>query len=116
MEENIAKIKEASRLMVDNIFNFEGRTSRGNYWWAGVGLFGLAIIVGILDSVSHFLGNIGILILFVLSLALTVRRYHDVGKPWYYMVWQALFPPFGLYFLIKKGDESTNKYGEPDNN
>ncbi|NJL75178.1 MAG: DUF805 domain-containing protein [Saprospiraceae bacterium] len=43
------------------------------------------------------------------SLAVAVRRMHDVGKEWWYM----LIPIYNLILALTKGEEGTNKYG-PD--
>lgn len=114
-EGNLEKIKSATQLMLENVTNFDGRTSRSNYWWAVLTLVGISLVGMILGSISEFLEMIVMLGLVVLSWTLTIRRLHDVGKSWYYMLWQCLFPPITLYFLVQKGDEGANQYGEPDN-
>ena len=56
------------------------------------------------------------LVTFIPSLAVTVRRLHDVGKSgWMYLIIMVpLIGPFWfLYLLCKKGEEGRNKWG-PD--
>ena len=101
---------------------FEGRASRSEYWWF-VLLTGIAyIIAAIIDAIIFGIEltdptpiswtlQIGILLP---SLAVSVRRLHDIGKSgWYLFI--TLIPIIGLILLIvwycNDGDSVPNMYG-----
>ena len=101
---------------------FEGRASRSEYWWF-VLLTGIAyIIAAIIDAIIFGIEltdptpiswtlQIGILLP---SLAVSVRRLHDIGKSgWYLFI--TLIPIVGLILLIvwycNDGDSVPNMYG-----
>lgn len=108
--------------MLQNYANFKDRTSRADFWWAYLGNFIVGFVVGF---VCGFLGDFGSLLsslvtlaLLVPGLALSVRRLHDIGKSWTYLLF-ALIPLVGGIILIiwfaKAGDPGDNMYG-PDPN
>ena len=69
---------KAVRLFFVNYFDFSGRASRGEFWWAYLAFFIVSIILAIIDAViggvvygfteSEFLLNNGIFTLSFLSL------------------------------------------------
>lgn len=108
-----------------NYVNFSGRTSRENYWWAIlcniivsvllsilVALFGA--IVPVLSFIPVTLTNIFNLAIIIPTLAVAVRRFHDINKPWYYLLF-SLIPLVGMIILIvyfcQAGDLGANQYG-----
>ncbi|MFB6824746.1 DUF805 domain-containing protein [Streptomyces virginiae] len=98
---------------------FSGRARRQEYWMFTLFQVAIAIVLMILDSLLgtypllvglYFLGT------FVPSLAVTVRRLHDLGKSgaWYFIA----FVPFigGIWLLVltaTAGQQQQNQYG-PD--
>lgn len=106
-------------------FGFKGRISVGTFWLSVLCLIGVAgLFVGILfflQSVLHFSDDIaGILLvlgmapLLVSSLALQVKRFHDIGRSGFAFVWH-FCPGIGnlvcLYFFLKEGEMFSNQYG-----
>lgn len=55
----------------------------------------------------EFLGTIYSLIILLPSIAVGVRRMHDVGKSGWYL----LIPIYNLILLATNGDSGENKYG-----
>ena len=43
--------QDAVKLFFGNYFNFEGRSSRGAFWWYALFIIGVTIILGLIDSV-----------------------------------------------------------------
>lgn len=102
---------------------FSGRASRSEYWYFG--LFHLIVLVvlslidaavGTYDIQSGYGTLSGLYILFTLlpSIAVGVRRLHDIGKSGWMMLIN--FIPFigGIWFLILSVTDSApgeNKYG-----
>lgn len=113
------------KVVRDNYANFEGRARREEYWMFVLFNFliviGIAIISGVLvglTDISAFMGFYFIYILAVMipSIAVAVRRLHDINKSgWFYLVG---FIPIigGIWLLIlfaTEGDVGSNIYG-PD--
>ncbi|NDI98684.1 DUF805 domain-containing protein [Flavobacterium sp. LaA7.5] len=107
------------KVVRDNYANFSGRARRSEYWYFT--LCNLLIIL-VLFLISMAIGTIG-LILYILyalavlvpSLAVIVRRLHDVGKSgWFYFI--SLIPIIGSIWLLvlfcTEGDKGPNQYGE----
>ncbi|OBQ54655.1 DUF805 domain-containing protein [Tamlana sp. s12] len=113
------------KVLRDNYANFNGRARRKEFWMFS--LFNLIIIYGslmVLGLLAYaldspfiiFLVYIYILATIVPSLALNVRRLHDVNKSgWFLLI--ALVPFIGSIWLfvlsVTEGDHGPNEYG-PD--
>ena len=97
--------------------DFSGRARRTEYWMFTLFFFIIGVVVGIIDGLigaNNVLTYLVYLALFLPSLAVTVRRLHDVGKSgWWYFI--AFIPVIGaIYLLIKccqEGQPGDNKYG-----
>lgn len=89
-------IIEATKLFFIRYADFKGRSRRSEYWWAGLGIGILgAIVTGILGDLS-FIWSLATLIP---SLAICIRRLHDIGKSgWWYLI--GLIPLVGSIILI----------------
>ncbi len=97
---------------------FSGRASRSEYWFWVLFVFVFSIVTGIIDGV---LGIFLLNILFTLgtllpSLAVSVRRMHDLGKRgWWLLVF--LIPLVGpvivLIWYCSRGTAGDNRFG-PD--
>ena len=86
---------KAAKLFFANYFDFSGRASRGEFWWAYLAFFIVSIILAIVDAViggvvygfteSEFLLNSGIftnifsLVTLIGWISLTSRRLQDNG-------------------------------------
>ena len=113
------------KIVLKNYANFEGRARRSEYWYytlmniiivvaleilagvCGMASSVLTIIVGLL-LVIYALGTL------VPSIAVMVRRLHDVGKSgWWYFI--ALIPIVGaiwlLVLLCTDSQPGSNEYG-----
>jgi len=112
-----------------NYFNFKGRASRKAYWmfvlfnilfgWAAILLdrmLGTPEVIDV-DVVAYAGGPISglySLVLILPSLAILVRRLHDIGKHggWFFI---SFIPIIGwiwiLVLMVKEGDLMQNAYG-----
>tara|TARA_Y200000002_G_scaffold297613_1_gene252240 strand:+ start:96 stop:476 length:381 start_codon:yes stop_codon:yes gene_type:complete len=104
--------------------DFNGRSSRSEYWWATFFVILTSIFTNILTLFLGLSGSIVAIIVLLLivifslfltiaSLALVVRRLHDTNKSgWWYLI---IFTIIGvlplLYWYCKKGDEGENRFG-----
>ena len=97
---------------------FEGRARRSEYWYFFLFNIIASFLTGILDfSLGTFdeaseiglLGTVYSLGVLVPSIAVGVRRMHDVGKSG----WFLLIPIYNLILAVTEGDVGENEYG-PD--
>jgi uncharacterized membrane protein YhaH (DUF805 family) len=103
----------------DNYANFSGRARRSEYWYyvlfnliICMVLFGLSFALGMVGMILYIVYALGTLIP---SLAVVVRRLHDVNKSgWFYFV--GLIPIIGpiwlLVLLATEGTSGPNQYGD----
>lgn len=89
---------------------FSGRAPRPEYWWFVFASLIISIALGTLDE---NLNNLYGILVFIPSLAVTVRRMHDVGHSGHYL-WFMLLPIIGWILVIvqlaKRGQAGHNKY------
>lgn len=131
--------RESIKMFFTRAFDFEGRSTRAEYWWAylfyllvvitlSIALFIFDDMSGDLESsktaVGIFAGLFGlILFLFVIvciipSIALVVRRFHDLNQTgWLYLVLlivSLLVPAWigRLIWFMFPGTQGPNNYGE----
>jgi uncharacterized membrane protein YhaH (DUF805 family) len=94
-----------------NYANFRGRARRKEYWYFALFYLFFAIlilIVGIFMR-SQLLYNLYVLAILIPSIAVGVRRMHDVDKSGWYL----LIPIYSLILCCTNGTEGPNQYG-PD--
>jgi len=90
---------------------FDGRASRSEYWW----FYLFTLIAGLAaEIVGSTVGNLATLAFFLPSLALAVRRLHDVGRSgwWVLILFTVIGIPVFLYWMVKDSDKGKNAYGE----
>lgn len=128
-----ATMKYLIAVFTEKYFDFNGRASRSEFWYAHLFYFIILIpgifiitfpvgfILGVLGASATVQGLTGLFIGIAVGLfaaipfmALMVRRLHDVGKSgWWYFI--SLVPFVGifilLYFLACKSEENENRFG-----
>ena len=124
-------IKHYLNVVQNNYANFSGRARRSEYWYFTLFYTIMLFLAMFLDSLlgttfnMEMMGQsvdvgygwiyVAVAILhFLPSLAVCVRRLHDVGKSgWFYFIF--LIPIIGffwiLYLFCKNGNVGENKYG-----
>ena len=96
----------AIRSGFQNYTNFKGRSSRAEYWWWALFTVILSIL---LSSVNDSLGNLGSLVTLLPSIAVAIRRVHDVDR----VGWFILVPIYNLVLVLRSGDSGENRFGPP---
>ena len=86
--------------------DFEGRARRQEMWMF-ILINVIAIIV--LSLISPVLSSIYQLAVFVPTIAVQIRRMHDLGKSGWYI----LIPIYNFILSVTEGDKEDNSYG-PD--
>jgi len=105
-----------------NYFNFKDRSTRSAYWYFILFLFLASIVAAVVDlalfepKIIGPISGIFSLATFIPSLALAVRRLHDIDRSgWWVLLW--LIPIIGAIILIVWACQPTapqpNRYGPP---
>ena len=102
--------------VLQNYVTFTGRARRKEYWMFVLFNVIIAIILGIIDRVigsynyetrQGLFSNLYSLAILLPSIAVGIRRMHDVGKSGWFM----LIPIYDLILACTEGDKGDNKYG-----
>lgn len=98
-----------------------GRSSRKEYWMFTLFVFIFSVALGFVDLIimnvletSAFLSSLFSLVVFIPSLAISIRRLHDInksGKSFFINFIPLIGPIWFLILMIKAGDEGENEYG-----
>lgn len=118
------------KVVFENYANFNGRARRAEYWYFALanvvilipfyilGFAGAAMESTLLSGLGFGVYFLAALALFVPSLAVGVRRLHDIGKSgWLYLL--AFVPLVNIILLVwffTDGNRFTNEYGEDPKN
>lgn len=121
-------------VVLERFARFDGRASRAEYWWfvlANLVVYaGLLVIVSFGYAIADGLGTllvmgVGVywLATLVPTIAVGVRRLHDINKSGWLMllILLGIIPLFGLIasivllvYFATGGDRGHNNYGSPD--
>ncbi len=106
-------IKTAVITCLTKYVDFDGRASRSEFWWFTLACFLVAFVIGL---IAGPLGMIVSLATLLPSLAVAVRRLHDIGKSgWWILI--GLIPLIGwliaIYWATKEGQSESNNWGAP---
>ena len=128
-EQNYNMIDWWKKVYLKNYANFSGRARRAEFWYFTLASFLIYIIFAVLTAITGvaidgspllaIVFAIFYLSLIILTLAVTVRRLHDINKSgWYYFI--SLIPLVGsiilLVWLFTDGDRFVNNYGDDPKN
>ena len=99
-----------------NTFKIAPRASRGEYWWVLL-LYIILYVFMLLEKQAPILSGIstiGIIILFIPSITLGIRRLHDTNRSgWWLLISIIPFGGFVLLFMVaQKGTAGSNHYGK----
>lgn len=97
-----------------NFANFSGRARRSEYWYFVLFNIIIAVILGQIAILIEFpwLVTIYYLAILIPSIAVGVRRMHDVGKSGWYL----LIPVYSFILAVTEGQRGVNDYGEDPKN
>ena len=94
--------------VLKNYATFNGRARRSEYWYFvlfnAIISFGIGFIGGLISF--GLLGTIYSLAVLILSIAVGVRRMHDVGKSGWYI----LIPMYNFILVCTDSEDGKNKY------
>ena len=100
---------EAIKACFGKYATFEGRARRSEYWYFGLFGFVVGLVLGWIPVVGMLIS----LAFLLPSIAVGVRRLHDVGKSgwWYLLVFVPIANLVLIYFYILDSQAGTNEYG-----
>lgn len=121
--------KESITSCIGNATNFSGRAPRSEYWFfvlfnilftwlVTLGFTGIGYALGGLDGgvIAYYISAIlCIVVMFLPSLSVLVRRLHDTGHSgwWYFVSMLPLVGGIWLLVLLCSSSDDENKYGLP---
>lgn len=107
------------KVVFQNYCNFNGRASRGEFWWFVLATMLIGILCTIVSLIigddNYLLGGLVNLLLLLPSLGVTWRRLHDTGKGggWFFV---SFIPIIGwiwlLILLINQSELQPNRFGD----
>lgn len=122
-DEPLTAMRKAIESFFQNYTNFQGRATRAEFWYVYLfnlilGLVaGILIEVPVLGSVISVCYSLYCFAVFIPSLAVAWRRFHDIGKSGaYYFIF--LIPIAGIFifiYLLAKESGPDNQYGPKRN-
>ena len=106
--------------VLKNYAGFSGRARRTEYWMYGLVNFVIALVLFVLTFATHSTFFVLLIVLYELavlvpSLAVLVRRLHDIGMSgWWILI--SLVPFVGsivlFVFTVLPGNQGPNRYGD----
>ncbi len=95
--------------VLKNYATFEGRARRSEYWYFVLFSTLVSIVLTLLELAIGvtFIGLVYSLAVMIPSIAVGVRRMHDVGKSGWYL----LIPIYNIILACTAGTEGDNEYG-----
>ena len=96
--------------VLQNYATFSGRARRSEYWYFVLFNFIISFVLGFVDGLlmsGELLSSIYSLAVLIPSIAVAVRRMHDVGKSG----WFILIPIYNLILACTEGTSGENEYG-----
>lgn len=107
-------------IKLENYVNFTGRARRAEYWYFQLFQLLISVVIGIIAGLSgidklSILANIISVALFLPSLAVYVRRLHDVNRSgWWILISFTIIGIIPLFiWLIRETDPKPNQWGSP---
>lgn len=105
-------LQESFTTCIKKYADFNGRAPRSEYWWF---ILAQALIGAIAGVISDTLNVISALIFLLPTIAVAVRRLHDIGKSgWWYLL--VFIPIIGwlvlIYWFVQVTHSEVNEYGE----
>jgi len=104
-------VEAFKRVVLENYMNLSGRAPRSEFWWFQLAWY---IVLVIASMINDSLAGLLMFALFIPSLAVSVRRMHDIGKSGFYM-FAVMVPVIGpfvlLYWFVQDSESGSNAYG-----
>lgn len=95
--------------VLKNYAQFDGRARRAEYWYFTLFSTIISVILSVIGLTAgiQYLDSIYSIAVLVPSIAVGIRRMHDVGKSGWYI----LIPIYNLILACTPGEVGSNEYG-----
>ncbi len=95
--------------VLKNYAGFEGRARRSEFWYFTLINFVISTVLSAIGGAIGFemIGSIYFLAVLVPSIAVAIRRMHDIGKSGWFM----LIPIYNIILAATEGEQGENEYG-----
>lgn len=95
--------------VLKNYATFTGRARRKEYWYFILFNFIISFILGFVGEFIQFepLSTIYAVVVMLPSIAVCIRRMHDVGKSG----WYSLIPIYNIILACTDSEDGENQYG-----
>jgi uncharacterized membrane protein YhaH (DUF805 family) len=112
----IGAVNQAERIAMQRYLSFKGRAGRNELW---IVLVTLSVAAGVGEAVGVLTHNTAVTIFFPLavlwpSIALAVRRWHDLGRSGWSILLQ-IVPIVNLWCIymlaFRRGEQGRNRFG-----
>lgn len=107
---------DAVKTCLSKYVDFNGRARRSEYWYFVLFTMIVSIVASTLDKLIgiNAIAGLASLALLLPELAVTVRRLHDIGKRWTWIL-MSLIPVVGWIFMLvyecKDSEPGENQFG-----
>ena len=100
---------EAFKVCIGKYATLDGRARRSEFWYWTLA----KLLIGIVLGWIPFIGILISIALFIPSIAVGIRRLHDIGKSgwWYLLILLPLVNLVLIYFFILDSQPGENQYG-----
>lgn len=110
-------MQKAVKTVLNNYVKFEGRSGRLEYWWyvlACVIVFFALSVLGSMIGIVSWIANLLSLALLIPSIAVGIRRFHDIGKSgwWLLLVFIPLLGAIAVNYFAAQPSSGPNEHGE----
>ena len=102
------------KVVFENYANFSGRARRKEYWMFMLFYFIFSFVLALISALLGVFGSLLLLVwsfgLFLPTIAVTIRRFHDSGKTgwWYLASFVPIIPLALLAYLVMTKSSSGN--------
>lgn len=109
-------LQTAVQTVIAKYADFTGRARRSEYWYWSLATFLVSVVLQVLNQASvlfNILGFVFALAVIVPSIAVGVRRLHDIDRAGAWLL--LVLVPFGvfvvLFWLVQDSQPGANQYG-----
>jgi uncharacterized membrane protein YhaH (DUF805 family) len=106
----VEDFQKAVKTCLNKYANFNGRAARPEFWWFFLFQVAIYFVASLVHGLLYLLAFLALLLP---SVAVGVRRMHDIGKSGWFLL-LGLIPFVGLvllYFAAQPGQPGDNAYG-----
>ena len=108
------------RVAIENVSDFQGRATRGEFWWMWLSMFVINVVAafaiealwasGALGAGAADAADLGMLLVSAIIVIPTgVRRMHDSNRSG----WWVIVPVINIVLSLMPSDPQANRFGPP---